>query len=485
MTVGQSRTIGVSNRFSDPDGDRLTYSASSSAPNFVRASISGSTLTITAVQAFTTGAARITVTARDPSGLTAEISFDVSGATGGNRSPVVRGGISDVSNMTVGQSRTIGVSNRFSDPDGDRLTYSASSSAPNFVRASISGSTLTITAVQAFTTGAARITVTARDPSGLTAEISFDVSGATGGNRSPVVRGGISDVSNMTVGQSRTIGVSNRFSDPDGDRLTYSASSSAPNFVRASISGSTLTITAVQAFTTGAARITVTARDPSGLTAEISFDVSGATGGNRSPVVRGGISDVSNMTVGQSRTIGVSNRFSDPDGDRLTYSASSSAPNFVRASISGSTLTITAVQAFTTGAARITVTATDPGGLTASTTFAVRATVTAAPRRQWGYYAIFPSNCTGNGRYGLSYNSGYPDQASANDALRSVCNSRGRCPTGDTFQNTCVGVAVWDGCGYAVRFASSAASARNSASAACRSDRGTNCQSAARCAGNP
>ncbi len=264
----------------------------------------------------------------------------------------MQGGISDVSNMTVGQSRTIDVSSRFSDPDRDRLTYSASSSAPSFVRASISGSTLTITAVQAFTTGAARITVTARDPGGLTAQLSFDVTGAASGNRPPVVQGGISDVSNMTVGQSRTIDVSSRFSDPDRDRLTYSASSNAPSFVRASISGSTLTITAVQAFTTGAARITVTARDPGGLTAQLSFDVRGAASGNRPPVVQGGISDVSNMTVGQSRTIDVSSRFSDPDRDRLTYSASSNAPSFVRASISGSTLTITAVQAFTRPARR-------------------------------------------------------------------------------------------------------------------------------------
>ncbi len=211
------------------------------------------------------------------------------GNTDGNRAPVVRGGFSDVSNMTVGRSVTVGVADRFSDPDGDRLTYSASSSAAAFVRASISGSTLTFTAVQAFTTGAATITVTARDPGGLTAEIRFDVTGATGGNtgggntdgnRAPVVRGGFSDVSNMTVGRSVTVGVADRFSDPDGDRLTYSASSSAAAFVRASISGSTLTFTAVQAFTTGAATITVTARDPGGLTAEIRFDVTGATGGN-------------------------------------------------------------------------------------------------------------------------------------------------------------------------------------------------------------
>ncbi len=103
----------------------------------------------------------------------------------------------------------------------------------------------------------------------------------------------------------------------------------------------------------------------------------------------------------------------------------------------------------------------------------------------WGYYAIIGSSCTGNGRRGWSLNSGYSDQASANSVFRSVCSSRGGCPTGDTFQNDCVGVATSDRCGYAVRWGSSEASAQNLALTACRNNGGSNCESAARCAGNP
>ena len=205
----------------------------------------------------------------------------------------------------------------------------------------------------------------------------------------------------------------------------------------------------------------------------------GSTSGNRPPVVRGGFQDAT-LQQGQSTRYSTSNVFQDPDGDRLNITARSNT-SYVTASVTGGSLVITGVQAIT-GAATITVTATDPGGLSASTRFSVR--VTAAPR-QWGYYAIAGSSCTGNGRYGWSLNSGYSDEASAASALRSACNSGGGCPTGDTFRNSCVGVAVSQGCGYSVRSASSAASARNAAVAALRNQGATGIASVGRCAGSP
>ena len=58
-------------------------------------------------------------------------------------------------------------------------------------------------------------------------------------------------------------------------------------------------------------------------------------------------------------TVDVADAFQDPDGDALTYAATSSAPGIAAVAVSGSTVTVTAVA---TGTATITVTATDTGG---------------------------------------------------------------------------------------------------------------------------
>ena len=66
----------------------------------------------------------------------------------------------------------------------------------------------------------------------------------------------------------------------------------------------------------------------------------------------------------------VSGAFRDPDGDRLTYAATSSAPAVATAAVSGSTVTVTPVAP---GTSTLTVTATDTGGSNtpATQTFAV------------------------------------------------------------------------------------------------------------------
>ena len=66
--------------------------------------------------------------------------------------------------------------------------------------------------------------------------------------------------------------------------------------------------------------------------------------------------------------------FRDPDGDTLTYRATSSALGVVATAVSGSTLTVTPVAA---GTATVPVTAADPLGLSATQTFRVAVTAAA------------------------------------------------------------------------------------------------------------
>ena len=77
---------------------------------------------------------------------------------------------------------------------------------------------------------------------------------------------------------------------------------------------------------------------------------------NEAPEVRNPIQD-QNMTAGTgSRSLSLSERFSDPDGDTFTYSASSDDERVVIAQASGPSLTLTPIAA---GSAIVTVTATE------------------------------------------------------------------------------------------------------------------------------
>ena len=259
VQVGDPATLDVSQYFDDPDGDPLTYTATSSNSHVATVSTAGANLTVTAVAK---GTANVTVTATDSGGLTATQTFRV---TVPNRPPQRQGTI-PAQTITEGQSETVNMSSYFTDPDGDALTYSASSSNTGVARVSVAGSVVTISAVAV---GSTTFTVTARDPGGLTATQTASVT-VNRANRAPQRVGSI-QTQTLDSGGTATLDASRYFSDPDGDALTYSASSSNTGVARVSVSGSTVTISAAGV---GSAMVTVTATDPGGLTATQSISVS-------------------------------------------------------------------------------------------------------------------------------------------------------------------------------------------------------------------
>ncbi len=272
-----------------------------------------------------------------------------------NRPPAAVGSLPAVA-VTVGESATVDVSGAFSDPDGGSLAYTAGTSNAAVATASVSGSVVTITGVSK---GAASVTVTATDGGGLSAQQSF---GVTVPNRAPAALGTLPAVE-FTVGESRTVDVSGAFTDPDGDALTYSASSSDVTVATASASGTVVTVTAAAQ---GRAVVTVTAADDGGLSAEQSFAV---TVPNRAPATVGALPGL-DLIVGESRTVDISGAFTDPDGDALSYTATSSRTRVASAAVTGTVVTVTAVGA---GEAVVTAIATDAGGLSATQTLAVSA----------------------------------------------------------------------------------------------------------------
>ena len=86
-------------------------------------------------------------------------------------------------------------------------------------------------------------------------------------NQPPATVGSLADWALTARGSAATVDVAGRFNDPDGDALTYTVRSSDAGVAAASASGSVVTVRPLAA---GAATVTVTARDPAGLTAELS-----------------------------------------------------------------------------------------------------------------------------------------------------------------------------------------------------------------------
>ena len=353
LHIGDTARVDLSPYFEEPDGDALTYTVRLSNSGVATASVSGSHLTITAVAK---GKTTMTVTATDPEGLTATQTFQ---STIPNRPPGPTGTISEQT-LYLGDTVTVDLSPYFDDPDGDALTYTARSSNSGVAAASVSGSHLTITAVAK---GKTTMTVTATDPEGRTAMQTFQ---STIPNRPPGPVGTVLDQT-LHIGDTITVDLSPYFADPDGDGLAYTAASSDSSVAAVSVSGSTAAITAVAA---GSATITVTAQDPGGLTASQEAGVT-VTQANRAPRPVGSIPPMT-LDPGETGDFDASGYFTDPDGDALTYTAASSSPGVATGSVVGQIVTVGAVAA---GSATITVTARDPGGLTATRRTNVTVTV--------------------------------------------------------------------------------------------------------------
>ena len=338
--------------FDDPDGDRLTYSAETSDASVATITVSGSRVTIEAVAE---GTATVTVSASDPDGLTAEQQVGVTVQTEtGNQAPTPAGTIGGQT-IDAGNSVTVDVSSSFTDPDDDQLNYAATTSNASVATASVADSRVTISAVSR---GTATVTVTARDPGGLSARQRIRV---TVPNRTPT--GGSIPAQVIAADGAANVALSSYFTDPDGDRLTYRGSSNDTGVATASVVGSTLTIRPVASGTTA---VSVTARDQGGLTASQDVAVTVPPRANRAP--SGVTIPAQTLTEGGSVTLDLSAYFTDPDGDPLMFAGSSDSDGVATAGVIGNTLTIRAVAS---GTATVTATATDPGGLEATRRIAV------------------------------------------------------------------------------------------------------------------
>ena len=347
LMVNESATFEATAYFNEPDGQPLTYAASVSDSSRLNVSTLGATVTLVALAK---GEVTVTVTATDPGGLAAIQTFQV---TIPNRPPIALDPIPALT-IEVAEAHSFDASSFFTDADGDALSYTATVSDSTKVAVAFSSATLTVTARAR---GQAEVTVTATDTEGAYAAHTFQV---TVPNRAPSAA---DPIPAQVLFKSRTVPLDlrRRFADPDGDALDYAAETTRSTVATATVHGTTLTIRTGAA---GETTITVTATDPGGLRARQSFTVAVQ---NRAPTAT---VPISNQTLNErdSRTLDVSPHFEDPDGDPLTYSASTSNSRVATAWVSRSNVT---VRGILSGKAEITVTAADPDGASVARSFMV------------------------------------------------------------------------------------------------------------------
>ena len=167
-----------------------------------------------------------------------------------------------VESQEVHTGNVVTVSPCFEDPEGGILTLTANSSAGLVLETFVTHMEVHLRGVSP---GTAMVTVTATDPDSLTATLEFKTEVP---NRAPTVSSEIPDTE-VYVGDATEWLLSMHFSDPDGQQLKYSASSSDSITATVSVNESTLTAIGEGA---GLAVITAVATDPGGLTAEQDFD---------------------------------------------------------------------------------------------------------------------------------------------------------------------------------------------------------------------
>ena len=385
VTVGNSIALDVTSNFSDPDGDDLRYSVGSSAPDKARATNFGSSVTVTGVAQ---GSATITVTARDPGGLPATQAFDVNVTVAAQPDLVVQSATTSVDSVAPSTAFTLTavVRNQGSGAlsSTTRLRFYRSLDATiSTADTEIGNRSVGLLAASRSITR--EITPTSPATGGTyyygacvdavadESDAGNNCSGAVEVwvgdlNRAPQARGTIGDKA-VELSDEDSVDPASYFTDPDMDQLTYSAVSSKPDTVSVEVYNDEVQFKG-QAL--GRSTITVTARDPGGLTATQSFRVTVADIPNRAPQVRNRLNDITDAEVGDSYHIQVSIVFTDPDGDDLTYATTNTDTTVATVQLRNDSIFVAALALGTT---TMSVTATDPGGLSATDSWDVTVVV--------------------------------------------------------------------------------------------------------------
>ena len=351
-----------SDTFVDPQGEKLAYTLAG-LPTGLH--FNATTLTISGTSV-TPATYTIKVTAKDQSGLSASETFQVAISAS---APSVQQ--TQDQTWTANNAVSLSIASAFADPQGETLTYKASLSNGKPLPAGLTfnATTATFGGIAPTALGTLGITVTAKDQSGLSASETFQCA----------VAGLAPTATNLPAAQywaaNKAVSFmlsSNTFTDPQAETLTYAATmadgSALPSWLKFNATRGAFTGTAP--VTPQTLALAVTATDRSGLAARQTFEAT----------VQAFVPTVANQTGSLTWMAGkavsaalVSNTFVDPQGEKLTWSATRADGSALP-----SGLTFNATTDAFSGTAPITpetlglkVTATDASGLAVSEQFSV------------------------------------------------------------------------------------------------------------------
>lgn len=356
-------TLSPADLFSDEDALTIENNSISLSPaGYATGNVINNQLTVTALQH---GSTIMDIAVMDGRGGKASNRYNV---TVGNRAPIFTG--SDVTVTTNTYSPTIDLHTLFNDPDGDPLQFGTVqvSSAPNTpVQLVRTNDTFKLYGTA---TGSATVTANASDAYGGMTIGSFNVTvtNATYVNHPPQYNSALNKLVNRTIDPSIesnayypfTIDLTNAFTDPDNDSLTYSVASSTASIAVASISGNLLTVTP-QAAAHGKTTVTVTANDNRGGIVSYGFDVLF----NSAPTFTGSLVSLPYSIQHMEPAIVSIAGFDDADDAKnlLNYSAMSDLDGSLSVTTA---ISSSSAKAYINGLSRrthtVTLTATDPYG---------------------------------------------------------------------------------------------------------------------------